>query len=168
MSITQNAWTTDTVNGFLVLTCTFSCDTTLYDTYTLKTPANTVDGTKPFSIFVMAAGTLDAQAVPFNLWVGYKDNFALSGDTPTLAQNGGYYVQLSDDIVLAVDTTAPIGVQHIFHIHPDLGVANVVTIAAIASGYKVNVPPSPYYSFAVDGGSAVSADLITINLVQRG
>ncbi len=162
MAIDQNPWTTKTVNGFLVMTCTFACDTTLFDTYTFKTPAHTIDGTKPFSLFMSAAGTLDGQAVPFNLWVGYEDNFALTGDTPTLATNGGYYVQLTDDLVLAVTT-----VEHVFHIHPDLGVADVVTVAAIATGYKVNVPPSPYYAFAVDGGSAVSADAITAVIVQK-
>lgn len=162
MAIESNAWTTKTVNGFLVMTSTFKCDAALFDTYTLKTPANTIDGTKPFALFMSAAATLDAEAVPFNLWIGYEDNFALSGDTPTLATNGGHYVQLTDDLVLAVTT-----VEHVFHIHPDLGVADVVTAAVIATGYKVNVPPSPYYAFAVDGGSAISADLITAVVVQK-
>lgn len=162
MAIEQNDWTAKTVNGFLVMTCTFACDTVLYDTYTYKTPANTVDGTKPFALFMSAAATLDGEAVPFNLWIGYDDNFALTGDTPTLATNGGHYVQLTDDLVLAVTT-----VEHIFHIHPDLGVADVVTAAAIATGYKVNVPPSPYYAFAIDGATEVTADAITAVIVQK-
>ncbi len=162
MTITQNAWTHKTRNGFMVATCTFASDASLYDTYTLKIPANLIDGTKPWLAFFSAAATIDAQATPLEIWVGYDDNFELTGDTPTLATSGGMFKELTSDIRLAVLT-----VEHVFLMHPDLGVADVVTIGAIATGYKANVPASPYYAFAINGGSAISADLITVNVVQR-
>ena len=162
MAIAQNAWTSNTVNGFMVATCTFASDASLFDTYTLKIPANLLDGTKPWLAFFSAAATIDAQAVPMEIWVGYDDNFALTGDTPTLGTSGGLFKQLTDDLVLAVTT-----VEHVFLIHPNLGVADVVTVAAIATGYKANVPASPYYAFAINGGSAISADLITVRVVQK-
>ena len=162
MSIAQNAWTSTTVNGFMVATCTFASDAALFDTYTLKIPVNLLDGTKPWLVFFSAAATLDASAVPMEIWVGYDDNFALTGDTPTLATSGGLFKQLTDDLVLAVTT-----VEHVFLIHPNLGVADVVTVAAIATGYKANVPASPYYAFAINGASAISADLISVRVVQK-
>ena len=162
MAIAQNAWTSKTVNGFMVATCTFASDASLFDTYTLKIPAGLLDGTKPWVAFFSAAATVDAQAVPLELWIGYDDDFAISGDTPMLATNGAFYKQITDDVVLAVTT-----VQHVFYMHPDLGVADVVTVAAIATGYKINCPPAPYFAFAINGGSAISADLISVRVVQK-
>ncbi len=162
MAIDQNAWTDTTVNGYMVATCTFASDAAIFDTYTLKIPAGLLDGTKPWLAFFSAAATIDGQAVPMEIWVGYADNFALASDTPITATNGAFYKQLTDDLVLAVTTN-----QHVFYMNPDLGVADVVTVAAIAAGYKVNMPPAPYYAFAINGGSAISADLITVNVVQK-
>lgn len=164
MSVTSNVWAKTTVNGFMVLTSTFASDAALYDTFTLKTPAGSVDGTRPFCMFLSAAATLDASdAVPLEVWVGYNDDFALSGEQDMSATNGAFFKTLTDDCKLAVTT-----VQHIFLIHPNLVVADVVTVGAILTGYKVNVPAAPYYVIAIDGTTAISADLITCRIVQKG
>ncbi len=162
MTVTSNVWVDTNVNGYMVAKCTFASDASLFDTFTLKIPANLIDGTKPWVAFFSAAATVDAQAVPMEIWIGYADNFVISGDTPMVATNGAFYKQLTDDLVLAVTTN-----QHVFYMNPDLGVADVVTVAAIATGYKINCPPAPYYAFAINGGSAISADLITVNVVQK-
>ena len=96
------------------------------------------------------------------LWVGYDDKFAIASDTPMTGTSGAFYKQLTSDLLLAVTTN-----EHVFYMHPDLGVADVVTIGAIATGYKINCPPAPYYAFAINGGSAISADLISVRVVQK-
>jgi len=151
MALTQGAWSNKTVNGFMVGTCTV-LHTTDTDAYTLKIPANYIDGTKPWVVFQSASATEDGQAMPVDLWIGYDDDFALSGQgANVVAVNGAMYKQITDDARLAVTT-----VEHAYHMHPDLGVADVVTIAAIATGYKINCPPAPYYAFNIDGGSALN------------
>lgn len=163
MSITQTVWKKVTVNGFMVMTCTFKSDAALYDTYTLKTPAGSVDGTKPFCMFLSAAATLDASdAVPLEVWVGYDDPFAITEDTPMVGVDGAFFKALTEDCKLAVTT-----VEHVFMIHPNMIVADVVAIANILTGYKVNVPAAPYYAFAINGVTAISADLITCRVVQK-
>ena len=163
MSIGQTAWVPKTVNGFLVLTCTITGDASLYDAYTLKTPANTVDGTKPFTIFQSAASTPDGSALPFHVWIGYDDDFALSGDAGSLvAASGSFYVELTEDCRLAVTT-----VQHAYHIHPNLRVADVVVIGSITAGYKANVPPAPYYALCLNGASQLAAIVTTFRIVQK-
>ena len=163
MAIVQSVWTEATVNGHLVLTCTVLADATLKDAYTLKTPANTIDGSRPFTVFQYADGTPDATVLPVQIWVGYASDFALTGDDATLAAtSGSMYKQINNDCVLAVTTTV-----YSYLIHPNLGVADVVTVAAIATGYKVNVPPSPYYALCLNGGSTLAAQTTTWKIVQK-
>ncbi len=165
MAIAQTAWIPKTVNGFLVLTCTVTGDdaTTLKDTYTLKTPANTVDGTKPFVIFQSAAADPDGSSLPLHLWIGYDDDFALSGDDGSLvAASGSFYVQLTENCRAAITT-----VQHAYHIHPNLRVTDVVAIGNILTGYKANVPPAPYYSLCLNGASGLNAVVTTFRIIQK-
>lgn len=154
MGLTQSAWTTKTVNGFLVMSCTVK-HTTDSDAYTLKTPAGTVDGTKPFTVFQSASATEDGEAMPVDIWIGYDDDFALSGQgASVVATNGAMYAEINDDALLAVTT-----IEFAYHIHPNLGVADVVTGTNDPVGYKVNVPASPYYAFNIDGGSALNTGI---------
>lgn len=163
MAIGQTAWVDKTVNGFLVLTCTVTGDAALKDAYTFKTPANLLDGTKPFTVFMSAATTPDASALPLHLWIGYDDDFALSGDDSSLvAASGAFYVELTEDCRTAVAT-----LDHAFHIHPNLRVADVVAIANILTGYKANVPPAPYYVICMNGASNLAAVVTTFRIVQK-
>ncbi len=164
MSLTQNPWvvTTSTSGKFMVAKCTTACDATLLDEYTLKTPA-ALDTSRPYTLFVSAAATKDGQAVPLDLWLGFSDNFVISGNnTSVVAVDGAKFKRLTDDVVLAVGN-----VQHAFLIDPNLPVADVVTVAAIATGYKVRCAPAPYHAFHLDGGTALSADLVTWTIVQH-
>ena len=50
---------------------------------------------------------------------------------------------------------------------PELPVANVVTVAAIANGLKVRTPIAPYYAFNLDGGGTLNATTITWTIFQE-
>lgn len=162
MALTQSAWTDVSANGQMILECTVAQTTGETDAYTLKTPKGKLDSTRPWNLFVEAAATPDGQALPVDVWVGYEDNFVLSGQgANVVATNGARYKQITDDAVLAVTPLA-----HSFLIDPNLRDADVVTVAAIASGYKSNIPAAPYYAFNLNGGSALAATTVTWRIVQ--
>lgn len=166
MALTQSVWTDHSANGKLVLECTVVQTITETDSYTLKTPANTVDGTRPWTLFLEAAATPDGEALPVDIWIGYEDNFALSGQGASLvATNGAMYTEILDDCVLAVTPQV-----YSFLIDPNLGEADVVAVANIAYGFKVNIPAAPYYAFNLDGNTAganvLAATTITWRIVQ--
>ncbi len=164
MGLTQSAWAESSVNGLLVLTCTVLQTSTETDAYTLKTPARTIDGTRPWELYYWASATADGEAMPIDIWLGYEDNFVLSGQgASVVATNGGMYKQIIDDGVLAI-----VNFEYGHHFDPNLGVADVVAAASIASGLKANIPAAPYYAFNIDGGGTLN-DAITVNwrIVQK-
>jgi len=161
MALTQGAWTAKSVNGLYRATCNVAFTTAESDAYTLKTPA-ALDPTKPWTLIVAAAATADGVALPLDIWVGHSDDFVLSGDsTAVVAADGGMFKQICDDCVLAVTT-----VEYVFYMEPQLAVADVVTVAAIASGFKINIPVAPYYAFNLDGGSTLNATNCDFTIVQ--
>ncbi|GJQ44065.1 MAG: hypothetical protein JETCAE03_35630 [Ignavibacteriaceae bacterium] len=163
MALTQSNWTERFVNGVYRATCTVISTTAENDAYTKKTPAN-LDPTKPWTLFYSAAATPDGQALPLDLWVGYSDSFALSGDGASVVATGtgSNYKQIMDDVVLAVNT-----ISYSWQMDPDLAVADVVTVGAIATGLKIKVPVAPYYAFNLDGGSTLAATTHTFTIVQK-
>ncbi len=163
MALTQSTWASATVNGFVVLTCTVLADSSLRDAYTLKMPAGKIDGTKPFSVYQSAASDPDASSLPVEIWIGYADAFILSDDHTSLAVTyGAMSKQLNDNCRGAVTTN-----EYVYLIHPDLGVADVVAVTNIATGFKANVPPAPYYVLCLNGGSSLAAVVTTWRVVQK-
>ena len=161
MALTQGAWTEKTVNGMYRATCNVAFTTAESDAYTLKTP-DALDPTKPWTLIVAAAATADGAPLPLDIWVGHDSDFALSGNsTAVVATNGGMFKQICDNCVLAVTT-----VEYVFLMEPQLAVADVVTVAAIATGFKVNIPVAPYYAFNLDGGSTLNATNCDFTIVQ--
>ena len=166
MALTQSAWTITSVNNRMVAKCTVLPEATDTDAYTLKTPGE-LDATKPWSLGIQFAATPDAQALPVDLWVGYSDSFALSGQggsvvaTVSSVETGAKFKQIIDDIVLAV---APL--VYVFNFDPDLAVADVVTAAAVLTGLKVKIPVAPYYAIAANGGSTLAATTATYTIIQ--
>ena len=156
MALTQGAWTQTFVNGLYVAKCTVTVGLTSDDDcYTLKTPSGGLDPSKPWTFAFYGTAAAD-NSVPIDLWIGWEDKFALSGNdgTVTAGAYGAEYKQIMDDAVLAI-ATAPV----VFLMDPYLEVADVVTAAAIASGadgLKIKVPIAPYYAFNVDGANLVA------------
>lgn len=162
MALTQSAWTEKFVNGLYTAYCTVISTTAENDAYTLKTPEG-LDPSKPWTLFYKASATPDGQALPLDVWIGHSDTFALSGDGGTVAAtDGSNYKSIYDDVVLAVDP-----LEYSFAFDPTQQVADVVTVAAIATGNKVKIPVAPYYAFNLDGGSTLAAATHTFRITQK-
>lgn len=166
MALTQSAWTVSTLGEgekkTLVATCTVLPTTSENDAYTLKTP-DALNPKKPWILGLVCAATPDGSALPVDLWVGYSSNFALSGDGASVAATGtgAKYKQIMDDVVLAVSP-----LMYVWQMDPNLAVADVVTVAAIATGLKVKVPVAPYYAFNLNGASTLAATTATWVIIQ--
>lgn len=161
MALTQSSWDEKYVNGQYVIECTVISTTAETDAYTLRTPKG-LDTTKPFTIFYSASGTPDAQALPMDLWYGFRDAFALSGQgASVVAASGCMWKQILDDAVTGV-TTVKLGIV----IDPAQAVADVVTIAAVATGLKTKGATAPYVVINLDGGSTLAAVTHTFTIVQ--
>ena len=163
MALTQSDWSEKFVNGVYTATCTVASTTAENDAYTKKTPSN-LDPSKPWTLFYSAAATPDGQALPLDLWIGHDPAFDLSGDGANVVatDTGSNYKQLYDDVVLAVSPIA-----YGFQFDPLQQVADVVTVAAIATGNKVKIPVAPYYAFNLDGGSTLAATTHTFVITQK-
>lgn len=162
--LVQGAWiqTKTTLSGMRVWISNISFDATNNDAYTLKTP-NQLDTSKQWDLLISAAAAVDAQAVPVDLWGGYSDNFAVTGDGASVAATSGFKVkQILDDCVLAV---TPLVYQITFD--PILPVADVVTVAAIGSGLKVRIPILPYYAIDLNGGSTLNVTNCNFYIIQK-
>jgi hypothetical protein len=164
MALTQSVWTTTTSNGWNKHECTVLQTSSENDAYTLKTPSS-LDGSRQWSMTMSASATADGTALKLDLWAGYNDDFAISGDSTavTAGTNGFEVKQICDDCVLAVTT-----LKYSWIFDPKLPVADVVTVAAIADGFKVRAPIAPYYAFNLDGAGALNnAITVTWTLFQE-
>lgn len=157
MALTQGAWTKTASEGYNKWECTVLQTSSENDAYTVKTPAE-LDGTRPWHMAMSASATADGAALPLDIWLGFNDTFALSGNNAavTAGSNGYKFKQLCDDCVLAVTT-----LKYSFMFDPNLPVADVVTVAAIAAGYKARIPAAPYYAFNLNGAGTLN-DAITV------
>lgn len=159
MALTQGAWTVKTVNNRLICTCTVATDgSDTIDLPTLKTPKE-LDGTKPFTVFIKSAGTIDASAAYIDLWGGYADDFVLT--ISSNAVNGA----TSGAELFAGTTDIKAGGSFALRVVPGSqgGVAQVTTFP----GAVAVVPALPYYAINLDGTDALAdtADL-TYVIVQ--
>ena len=164
MALTQSAWTRASAGNQTVVSCSVAATTAENDAYTLALDTKKwgIDPHKPFTLFYYTSATPDGVALPLDVWIGYASDFALTGDSTTVAAtSGAKFKQLFDDVVLAVTPTI-----YSFEINPSLPVADVVTVAAIGSGAKATVPPSPYYAFNANGGSTLNAATHYFKVVQ--
>ena len=161
MALTQGSWSESTVNGYKVLKNQVTATTSENDAYTLKTPKS-LDTSKPWYLSLTFSGTPDGSALPVEIWTGFSDSFAISGnDSSITATDGGKFKQIMDDVVLAVS-----GLQYFWLMDPELEVADVVTVAAIATGLKVRIPKAPYYAFNLNGASTLAAVTGTWRIIQ--
>lgn len=166
LELTQSAWTVSTLGEgakkTLVCSCTVLPATDRTDAFTLKTPT-ALDPRKPWLLGLTFSGTPDGQALPVDLWIGTGDTAALSGDgsTTLVATKCAEYKSIMDDCRTAVS-----GLMFTWLMDPNLAVADVVTVAAIATGLKIKTPIAPYYIFNLDGGSTLAAETATWTIIQ--
>jgi len=162
---TISAWTTVSENGFLVHTCTALTDAINEVNFTYKTPDD-LDTSKPWTLIVSASAAQDGAPAPLMIWGGYKSNFLLAGTTARCTATSGVQLgELTDDLGYA---GAVAGVA--FNMTPgSSGLANIVTIAAVATGLRFNVPVMPYYAFELmaDDAATLLAHTLTFKIVQK-
>ncbi len=158
MALTQGAWTVKSVpkssavnaggRKMLVMECDVTATTGETDAYTLKTPT-ALDGSKPWTLFVnTAAVTLDASGLPVDIWAGYDDDFAITGDSTTVAATSGGEVAsaVMDDVKAEQLAT---------RVDPNYTAA--VVQAVTGTGGHVNAGVAPYYAINLDGASTLNA-----------
>ena len=162
---TQTAWTTTHLRGFNVYSSTATTDANNEVNWSLKTPTS-LDTSKPWSLVVSASAAQDGAAAPLMLWGGYSDDFALAGTTARATATDGVQIgELTDDLGYGA---AVAGMN--FAMTPgSSGLANVVTIAALATGLRHNVPIFPYYAFELmaDDAATLLAHTLTFKIIQE-
>jgi|SRR5690606_9002169 hypothetical protein len=159
MALTQGAWTQQVVGTgkYQVWKCNVAFTTAENDAYTLKTP-DTLDTTKAWALAVVPAATADGQALPVDMWCGYKSDFALSGDSTTVAATSGFeFKTIIDDASAAT--------ARLVLMDPNATQADVVAVAT--GGLRVKPPIFPYYAFNLDGGSTLNATNVDFYIIQH-
>ena len=161
---TISTWTTSSVNQRLIAQCTALTDANNEVNYTYKTPKE-LDPTRPWTLVVAASAAQDGAAAPLMIWGGYAEDFAISGTTARCtATHGAQIGELTDDLGYAAAVT---GMS--FNMVPgSSGLANIVTIAAVATGMRFNVPVYPYYAFELmaDDAATLLAHTLTFTIIQ--
>ena len=161
---TQTAWTISTVNGFKIMTSTATTDANNEVNWSLKTPVE-LDTSKPWSLIVSADAAQDGAAAPLMIWGGYSDDFALAGTTARATATDGVQLgEFTDDLGYG----GAVAGKHFAMTPGSTGLANVVTIAALATGMRHNVPVFPYYAFELmaDDAATLLAHTLTFKIVQ--
>jgi hypothetical protein len=140
MALTQTSWTKNVSGKQTIISCSVTATTAENDAYTkwLDAKLMGLDTTRQFSLIYYGANVVCA--------------------------NGAKFKQIFDDVVLAVDDTP---LAYVFNIDPDLAVADVVTVGAIATGPKVKVPPMPCIAFNANGGSTLAAVTHYFKILQH-
>ncbi len=148
MAMTQTAWVAETVNGRLVLSCNVTHEAADLDNYTLKTPANTIDPNRSWTVFVNVLGvTLDGSAIAVDIWGGYADDFALASDNPPTVTSGGEVVAAAIDDVKSTMISVTVDPNY-------TGTAVPSTLAGVRG--IVNAGVFPYYVINCDGTSTLA------------
>ena len=157
MSLTQGAWTVKTVNNRLVMECDVTATTSENDIYTLKTPTE-LDGSRPWILMVNTAeADISDNTDPVDIWAGFADNFAITGDGASVAATNGAEVAsaVMDDVSDEVLVTT---------VNPNRTAAKVQSVTDTAG--EVNAGVAPYYAINVDSGSTVKAATTHFVIIQ--
>lgn len=159
MALTQGNWSkTTTANGYSVWECDVTATTAENDAYTKV--IDFINPEKPWYLIANTAGaTMDASALPIDIWVGWT-NSGLTGDAGTVAWTSGYGCQAAAGVIDDAKSTA-VSVKVI----PGLTVAPVASTLAGVRGY-VCVTPAPYIALNANGGSTLNAATIRFSVIQ--
>lgn len=166
MALTQSVWTSKSVGQHVVASCSVTATTAENDAYTkwLDLKAMGIDSKKPYTLIYYASATPDGSALPLDLWISWDGQTEISGDgANVVCAVGAKFKQIFDDVVLAIDDTP---LAYAFLLDPELAVADVVTVAAIATGPKVKIPAVPYIAFNANGASTLAAVTHYFKIIQ--
>ena len=160
MALTQGAWTATTVNNRKVLKCTVTSTTGETDTYTLKTPVDTIDFTKSWTLIVNAAATDISDGTDVvDIWAGYSDSFVMSGDSTTTTATDG--VEIGSAVITGVSDTVGVCI-----VDPDFFGTKVQGNPGTPVEGHVNIGIAPYYAINVDGGATRKAADTIFYIIQ--
>lgn len=171
---TRSAWVEKRVGytgqSLYEATCTVLADTANWNAYTYKTPRG-LDVRRPWTLQVYFSGDISGSGTPtLNIWMGHSDDFQVANTAgmtaASTATSGAGKIKIFDNVATII-STLPLSVQVTPH-HWNAGgsVADVVTVAAIATGPKVRVPVMPYYAIGVDGGAVLAAVTAYYKIIQ--
>lgn len=162
---TRSAWTEKRVGysgaTMYVASCTVLAAVANWNAYTYKLPRG-LDVRKPWTLQVYYSGDISGSGTPtLNIWYGYDDDFQVANTdgmtAASTATSGAGKLKLFDNVATII-STLPLAIQMTPHIVNAGGaVADVVTVAAIATGPKARIPAMPYYAVGVDGGNVLAA-----------
>lgn len=162
---TVGAWTTTYLPGFKKIVCEVTTDNANEILFTNKTP-DTLDTSKPWVLTIAASAAQDGAAAPVAIHIGYSTDFALAGTTArATVTDGAMFGNITDDLGFAA---AVPGMS--FNMTPgSSGLANIVTIAAVATGMRFNVPVVPYYAFELYAADSATllAHTLTYTIIQE-
>jgi hypothetical protein len=171
---TRSAWTEKRVgytsSSLYIAECTVLAAVANWNAYTVKTPRG-LDVRRPWTLVAYYSADPDpSDTAVLSLWGGYSDDFVVantSGMTAAAtATDGAKVKQLLDDCTTIISTLPYVG-QLTPNCFDDGGaVADVVTIAAIATGLKARIPLMPYYSIGIDSGSVLAAETGYYKIIQ--
>lgn len=160
---TATAWTVKSVGDQTVASSTCTTAATNLCNFTLRTP-NEIDCTKKYTLVVAASAAQDGAAAPIAIYFSTaEDALVLAGTTgrPTVT-GGAEYGNIIDDLGYS---GAVLGES--FIIDPELPVADVVTIAAVATGLKVRVPAAANHCYSMNAASGtLLAATLTFTILQ--
>ena len=158
MALTQGSWSQTSINGLNVFSCVVGATAAENDGYTLKTP-KALDTTRPWVLVANSeSAAVDGSAGPVDVYGGYADDFAITGNAGTVAATSGTLVASGImDEVQAVNVSVTID--------PNYTGAVVASTAAGVRG-RANLGTFPYYAFNFNGGSALAVEDCTWKIIQ--
>ena len=162
---TRSAWVEKRVgysgNSLYVASCTVLAAVANWNAYTYKLPRG-LNPKLPWTLQVYYSGDISGSGTPkLWLWYGYADDFEVANTdgmtAVSSATSGAGKIALLDNVATIL-VGLPLSVQITPSSYNTGGaVADVVTVAALATGPKVRVPIMPYYSVGLDGGAVLAA-----------
>ena len=161
---TRSSWTEKQISyggkTTYVASCTVLADTANWNAYTYKLPQG-LDVRKPWSLQMYFSGDISGSGTPaLYLWGGYDTDFQVANTAGmtavSTATSGAGKIKLLDNVATII-STLPLTIQMTPNVAGLSSVADIVTVAAIATGPKVRIPVLPFYAVGIDGGAVLAA-----------
>jgi hypothetical protein len=161
---TLSAWTQKKTGDdkLKMFQCTCLIDTANVVAWTYRTPS-LLDTSKPWTLIFSADTATDTQATPLTIYGGYTTSSAITGTAAVTASNCVLIGTVIDDCCYTTPTVAKA-----VAFDPNSAVADVVTVAAVATGLKMKIPAMANYLFVITAGSGtLLGATVTFTIVQH-